>query len=282
MRLVQAPTLYSVAIALLLLLTLSVAISDVAQAEAPCGAVETPCQVKSGQYYVAPPKRWDGVQPLPVFIFIHGYAATGENMMKWQSVRRVAERSGYLFVAPDGLSKTWAHQGSPSSRRNEIQYFQHILTDLERQFPIRKDRILVSGFSQGGSMAWDLGCQMGHRLHAIVPIAGGFWNPMPSSCKGAPVNILHIHGTADRTVPLQGRPIGASWHQGDITKGFDVWTKAARCGAPKTERRGRFSCQVWQNCGSGHRAELCLHEAGHSLPPGWDKELKRFLSQLRS
>lgn len=263
------------------LLSWSSAIVDAAAAQDDCGEM-VPCTLQDGtnQYYVAPPPRWDGQRRLPVFVFIHGYGATGEGMMGWTGVRRVAERGGYLFVAPDGLNKTWAHQGSPSNRRNEMAYFRAVLSDVAERFPIDRNHVVISGFSQGGSMAWDLACQMGNRARAFIPIAGGFWNPMPTSCPGAPVNLLHIHGTQDRTVPLKGRPIGQSWHQGDIVEGFKVWTAAARCGTPRQTRRGKFTCTVWDQCESGNRLELCLHDSGHSVPGGWGQEARRFLRSL--
>ena len=256
-----------------------------AQSDPGCGGETIPCQIadgSGGQYYVMPPRGWDGVSPLPVLMFFHGYGATGQVFVKSQNMQRIARRGGFLLVAPDGLNKTWAHQGSPSNLRNEMAYVDALLADLKQRFPIDDRRMWAGGFSQGGSMVWDLACKRGDLFQAYVPIAGGFWNPMPTNCPAGPVNILHIHGLQDSTVPMEGRPIGSSWHQGDIRLGFEVWKQEAGCSVrpQRSDSRGRLRCDKWTTCTSGKTLALCLHDGGHSLPQGWSDEAYRFLNSL--
>ena len=145
-----------------------------------------------------------------------------------------------MLILPDGIDKTWAHQGSPSQARDEIAFMDAVRADLLARWPIEPDEILVTGFSQGGSMVWDLACQRGGDYGAFAAVSGAFWEPLPERCAGGPVDLLHIHGTTDRTVPMAGRPIGDRWRQGDVMQGLAVLRALDGCPTqPEPARRAR-------------------------------------------
>ena len=145
-----------------------------------------------------------------------------------------------MLILPDGIDKTWAHQGSPSQARDEIAFMDAVRADMLARWPIEPNEILVTGFSQGGSMVWDLACQRGSDYGAFVAVSGAFWEPLPERCVGGPVDLLHIHGTTDRTVPMAGRPIGDRWRQGDVMQGLAGAARARWLPDPaQPEKRAR-------------------------------------------
>ena len=94
-----------------------------------------------------------------------------------------------------------------------------MLDDAEKRFNIDRDRVLMTGYSIGGSNVSYLACREPEIAAAFAPVAGGFWRPHPEDCAG-PVKLLHTHGWRDQTVPLEGRPLGETPNgrveQGDI------------------------------------------------------------------
>ena len=174
-------------------------------------------------------------------------------------------------MLPDGLGKTWAHQGSPSKARDEIAFMDAVRADLLARFPVEPARLLVTGFSQGGSMVWDLACRRGAEYEAFVAVAGAFWEPMPRHCTGGPVNLLHLHGTADPVVPMAGRWIRNTWKQGDVLAGLAVLRDLDGCSAApdRAEQVDGLACQIWSSCDSGRELRLCEHGGGHLMPPDW-------------
>ena len=108
------------------------------------------------------------------------------------------------------------------------------------RWPIDPDRILVTGFSQGGSMAWDLACRRGRDYRAFVAVSGAFWEPLPTALRrraGRPA--AHARHSR-RTVPMAGRPIGDRWRQGDVLQGLRCCARSmAARPAPANERRRR-------------------------------------------
>jgi polyhydroxybutyrate depolymerase len=242
-----------------------------APALADDAAAPTPIEVAGGSYHVSAPPGWDGKSPIPVVIFFHGYGQSGEVVIKNRRLTEPFGKAGVLLVAPTGLGKSWGHVGSPRRMRDENAFIDAMLADVTARFAVDPDRIWASGFSQGGSMAWDAACYRGDRFDAIFPIAGAFWRPHPEACSSGPVNLFHTHGTGDKVVPMTGRPIAGAFHQGDVMDGIALWKDANRCPAEpeRVETMGDLRCEIWSDCESARALKLCLHPGGHIVPEGW-------------
>ncbi len=262
-------------LARLLLALVPFAATSAAGARADCG--DTPCEVAGGSYHLAAPAGWDGTTPLPAVLFFHGYGASGASVLADPGVRDSVTRRGYLLIAPNGRdpepgrNRSWAHQGSPFTGRDENAFIAEVMADTASRLPLRRDRVLVSGFSQGGSMAWHVACFMGRDFAAFAPVAGAFWQPEPPACPGGPVRLLHLHGFADEVVPLEGRAIGDRWQQGDVFLAMARLREIDGC-RPEPDRitiRDGRRCRAWTDCAFGGALGLCLHDGGHELPQGW-------------
>jgi polyhydroxybutyrate depolymerase len=243
-----------------------------------------PIQVPGGEYHAVTPPNWNRTSPLPVVIFFHGYGQTGEVVATNERLTRPFGANGVLLIAPTGLNKSWGHVGSPRRMRDENAFIDAVLADVTAHFPIDETRIWASGFSQGGSMAWDAACYRGDRFDAIFPVAGAFWRPHPSTCTSGPVNLFHTHGTGDTVVPMTGRPIREVFHQGDVQKGMALWREMDGCKdqPDRVETIDDLRCETWNTCSSGKELKLCLHPGGHMIPDGlidmavtWANELRR-------
>lgn len=227
--------------------------------------------IDGGSYVARAPSGWDGTGRLPLLVFFHGYRQQGSTVMTIAELTSAADRHHVLLVAPDGVEGSWAHQGSPSSLRDESGFIDTLLADVEKRWPIDVARRWAGGFSQGGSMAWHAACFRGRSFTAFLPVAGAFWRPHPESCPGGPVNLLHTHGTADTVVPMTGRPIRDRFRQGDVRMGMAFWRGQDGCAADptRTVTVGGLDCEIWSGCASGRELQLCLNADGHMIPNGW-------------
>ena len=234
------------------------------------GEVAAPChEVDGGRYLVLEP-RLPPPGPLPAVLWFHGYGGSAVKQAAKDEFVQGLSDNGVLGILGDGLDNTWAHQGSPSSARDELAYVDAVLDDALSRYDIDEDKLWVAGFSQGGSMAWDAACYRAERFAAAFPASGAFWEPLPASCPSGPLRFRHTHGLQDTTVPMEGRPIG-SWRQGDVLEGMDVRLSANGCAAEpdRVEVDGPSTCQIWDACDSGRDVALCLYEGGHKVPDGW-------------
>ncbi|MCZ4281083.1 hypothetical protein O4H49_09865 [Kiloniella laminariae] len=249
---------------------LGLLIASISQAETPeDDTLVQKRDVAGGHYLVVLPGNGLVDQAMPVLFYYHGYGQSAESVIKNRNLRALAAHKGVLLVVPDGLNRSWSNVGAPSEKRDEITFTRNILHDLRATWRLDDTRIWASGFSQGGSMVWDVACYTGEEFTAFFPVAGSFWRPHPPSCQTA-VNLRHIHGLSDTVVPMKGRQIGSRWYQGDVREGVAIWQDENGCkGEPVEQRLAELVCQVWDNCNSGRVLELCLHPGGHHIKMEW-------------
>ncbi len=236
--------------------------------EATCG-VTTPCEVESGEYYIALPDSTAGDEQTGAIIYLHGWKGKADRAIKNKALRNLANELGVALIVPQGISGSWSYPGSPSQDRDEFRFFDEMLSDVSNRFPVDRKKILLSGFSMGGSMVWNLACYKGEDYAGFAPIAGAFWDPIPATCPSPLTNLYHTHGVEDKTVPMVGRAIGANWHQSDVFDSLDVWKRQAGLHntKPASISAGELQCDVWS--AKGGKLELCLHDGGHSMKTKW-------------
>lgn len=236
-----------------------------------CGP-DGPCAVASGFYRTHVPSGWDGRTPLPALMHFHGYRENAGEMMARADLLAFAERNGILLVFPQGEGDTWSHPGSPAKNRDEFAFVDQVVADLARRWPLDRSRFLVSGFSQGAAMVWNLACYRGATFSGFLAISGTFWRPQPETCPSGAQSLIQIHGVADKTVPLEGRPIrGGAFHQGDVFRALAMMRAANACpaSASRGHREGALACERMEGCASGKQLEFCLHPGGHDFDPSW-------------
>ncbi len=242
-----------------------------AAAQADCAGQDGPCNVPLGDYHIALP---DGDGPHPVVIFLHGAGGKGESATK---MRGIIAR-GYAVIGPQGLKRegsrfgsSWFFHPDRPKQRDEHAFMLEIIEDAATNHQIDRDRVLLAGFSIGGSTTSYLACEDPDLARAYAPVAGGFWRPHPTECTG-PVNLLHTHGWRDKTVPLEGRPLGGGRiYQGDIWHTMLLWRTENECAGMRAdtfEISDQFWRRKWDSCTEGS-LEFALHPGAHGIPRGW-------------
>jgi polyhydroxybutyrate depolymerase len=244
-----------------------------ARAAESCG-VEAPCAVPNGEYLMRLPPGWDGATRLPVILYFSGAGIAAKDSWGDEGLRKAADSNHALIVFADGENRNWSYPGKMRGVRDDFKYADDVLDDVERRLPIDKGDILASGFSVGASMVWYLACLQASRFRAFAPVAGAFWEPMPTTCPAGPVSLRHVHGTSDRTVPMAGRELrGGLYKQGDVEESLRRLRARDGCAdAPdKTYERGGLTCRLWsaKTCGSHREVEACLHQGAHMLDGEW-------------
>ena len=240
-----------------------------------CGAEEAACAVPLGEYRVAVP---DAAGPArPALVFFHGFGGSGTGVLRQQAMVTEFTAHGYVVIAPEGLERpgtgraSWNFRPNERPWRDELAFTREILADAGKRWNIDRARVLLAGESNGGSMVWYLACRTPGEFAAFAPVAGGFWDPLPPSCAG-PVKLLHTHGWADPTVPLEGRIVRSGLVQGDIFAGLAIWRAANGCAtqAPTAiTLEGPAWHRRWTSCAPGTWLEFALHDGGHDVPDWW-------------
>jgi polyhydroxybutyrate depolymerase len=250
-------------------------------AAAGCGDAPEACRIEGGSYHIVLPPGVIG--DVPALIFLHGWGASGEAMLNLTDMVETALARGYAVIAPDGTPRDgrsgygWGFSPDRPGPRDEIAFLKAVRDDAVARHGIDAGRVILGGFSIGGSMASYLACAEPGAFAAYAPVAGAFWRPLPESCAG-PVDLFHTHGWTDGVVPLEGRILGGGepgdddvFAQGDVWQAMQVWRAANGCrpDASGHGETGIFWRRSWHECDSGRKLDFALHSGGHGVPEGW-------------
>lgn len=233
---------------------------------AACG-VDSDCAVGDRHYRIALPPDHVAGTPIGAVIWSHGYRGSAAGVMRNGSLRRSVHARGLALIAAQGVDGTWDLPNGPrtpdSTGAAEFAYFADVIADVSARFAIDDTRLIAAGFSAGGMMVWNLACKRPEMFAGFVPISGTYWSAPPESCVTPVASVVHIHGNADSTVPLDGRPIGPT-RQGRVADALAHYTAQGRFGAVTVRQAGPLRCEERGNP-AGERLEFCLFQGGHSF-----------------
>jgi polyhydroxybutyrate depolymerase len=226
-----------------------------------CGET-TDCTVDGGTYRIRMP---DVAAPVGAIIFAHGYQGTSAGTMKSGGLRTMAADRGLALIALDASGADWALPHAPGQStdgRDEMTYLDAVVADAVDRFDIPHESIVIAGFSAGGMFTWNVICDRGDAFAGYIPYSGTFWAGPPPTCAAGAAKVIHIHGTADRTVPLAGRAI-AETRQGDVAETFAMYARDKGFSAGEGYAMGDMSCT--HNTTGDRRLDLCLFDGDHDF-----------------
>jgi len=222
------------------------------------------------------PPGFDGSHDYPLIIGLHGYGSSGFVHVAYFGLAKLVSEDKALLLAPDG---TIDNGGSPfwnadpaccdfnNKMPDDVGYIGKIIDDVIAAYPIDKSRVFVIGHSNGGYMAYRMACERPDVITAIAGLAGAA-SSVPASCTPSrDINVLHIHGTADETVPYAAG-VGA---EGSVQQ----WAGHDGCGATltpgatydlDTSLAGQETQALTAGCPSGVAVELWKVEGGSHIP----------------
>jgi polyhydroxybutyrate depolymerase len=226
---------------------------------------------RSYQLYVPP--SYTGTRPVPVVFNFHGYGSNAVQQMVYGDFKPLADRHDFLIVAPDG-------QDSPSGRhfnltnepglQNDVLMVGAVLDDIEAKLCVDAERIYSTGMSDGGAMTSALACLAPDKFAAFAPVAVTYY---ADGCGGDhPVAIVAFHGTADRTVPFTGGPVGCcgSAVLPAAPAAMAGWAAQGHCSKDFTDTRlgSEVRRRTWSGCDPGSAAVFYIIDGGGHTWPG--------------
>ena len=159
------------------------------------------------RYNLYVPSTYSADQALPLVLNVHGLGRDGNEQMNSSRMNAVAEREGFLAVYPSAISGSWAN--SPDLN---ISFFDSLLDTINSNYSVDASRIYSTGLSQGAIISYLLAVERPETFAAIAPVGGVrplrengtlFPSGLPH-VPNRPFPLLHVHGTADDVVPIEG------------------------------------------------------------------------------
>ncbi len=228
-----------------------------------CG-VSTDCVVGSGTYRISLPEG--AARVTGAVVFAHGYQGSAAGTMKNSSLSGMANRRGLALIAIDAGGDDWNLPDAPHdsvSGRDEMAYLDEVVADAGRRYGVDPAQVFITGFSAGGMFVWNAVCARGDAYAGYVPYSGTFWKGPPETCPAPAQNVIHIHGTADTTVPMEGRAI-AETRQGSVPVTLAMYL-ADKSFVPDADYTMADMRCAHAATAADKRLDLCLFDGGHSF-----------------
>jgi polyhydroxybutyrate depolymerase len=230
-------------------------------ASAACFDSAGACKVAGGSYHVAWPPGVPKDKTVPAVVALHSYKGSGLGLIKSGKMVKALLARGYAVIAPEGMNGSW--QFRAGAKRDDVAFIRAVADDAAKRGNIARGRMILAGFSVGGSMVAYVACKSPGAFKAYAPVSGNFWKPEPKTCAG-PVNYLHTHGSADTTMPIAGRAVGAGLRQANLLESLATLARASGCDDADEKSATTHS---WKGCNSHLR--LVMHGGGHAVPRFW-------------
>lgn len=221
------------------------------------------------------PTGYDGTTPVPMVLDLHGSTVTADAELTMTRMTETAEREGFVVVAPEAIDRLWNIPGVPTvtggtlppTAPSDIVFLDEVIGHVASVVCIDPSRVFATGFSGGGRLLSQAGCDLSERLAGIAPVAG-LRHP-PGCAPRRPLPVITFHGTADPLNPFAGGA-GARWDYG-VEEATRRWAVTNGC-QPEPQRETISSSverRSFLGCRHGVPVELyVVAGGGHTWPSG--------------
>jgi predicted peptidase len=144
-------------------------------------------------YSILVPDAYQPAKAIPLVVAMHfsgNPEGAGRSLLE-MLVAQAFDALGAVLIAPDSQGGSW------SSAAND-RAVNRLIQDIQKQFNIDRGRVAVTGFSMGGTGAWQYGMKYPERVSAIIPIAG----TPPDSLSTWKLPVFAVHSKDDEVVPI--------------------------------------------------------------------------------
>lgn len=116
-----------------------------------------------------------GAAGKPLVFSLHGDGGNGAGMRAGLPLEAAAA-GGAVFVYPNAASNNTFEYFTSIGRTREVQLVRDVVNLLQAELNIDRNRVFLSGFSGGGTMANALGCRMGFpEIRGLAVNAGSLY-----------------------------------------------------------------------------------------------------------
>lgn len=241
------------------------------------------------EYLLHVPPGYDRNKPMPLVVVLHGVNENDKDIATLSKMSQKADKEGFIVAYPNATKwlgtnswQAWDTQNGilpPGTSSNDVGFVGKMIDSISNQMGVDKNRIYVTGFSNGGMLAHRIATDLSDKV-AAVAIVGGAMSGYETKPK-SPVSIMTLNGTEDCIVPITGLESCEKLHKIGVPKfqpgayTFDFWAKANGATTSTTnESSSRLIVQRAVNPNTDAEVVSYMLVGGKHDWPGSDRTLK--------
>jgi polyhydroxybutyrate depolymerase len=237
--------------------------------------------------YYAPPGLARGA---PLVFVLHGSRGTAAGMRDLTAFafERIAQQEGAVVVYPQGIDNHWndcrgtADYAANTRNIDDPAFFAAMVDWFARELGADRARVLVTGLSNGGQMAYRLGLERPDLVLAIAPMAASLPVPATRDCteSGQPVAVAIFNGTEDPVNPHAGGLVSilGNSSRGEVLSsaatarywaqlaGYTTGPGTATLPDQDPADGTRVQLERWQSADKPEIAHYIIEGGGHVIP----------------
>ena len=168
---------------------------------------------KEMEYALFVPSKYDKAKKWPLMVALHGLGSNPQQIMGYRGLTDLAEKHGYIVVAPFGYnSGGWYGQRPPFGRKPDPENLyelsekdvMNVLEIARKEFTVDPNRIYLMGHSMGGGGTWHLGIKYPDIWAGLAPIAPAIFRSTNDLEKIKHIPVIVVQGDKDTLVPVKG------------------------------------------------------------------------------
>jgi polyhydroxybutyrate depolymerase len=148
--------------------------------------------------------------PRPTVLVLHGSLLNAQLMIPAMGFQPLVEREGLVAVYPNAINGQWNDGRAAAAlwsggRHEDVAFLRALVAHLISSGTSDPERVYVTGYSNGGMMAFRLMCETNGIFAGAAAIAATLPAEISGDCKPkGPIPTLIMNGTADPFVPFYG------------------------------------------------------------------------------
>lgn len=173
-------------------------------------------------YYIYVPTSYDAQASYPLVLVLHGSGGNAVRQANTTQYAQKAEAENFIVVhanghpanvspaqqLPDG-NHEWNARTLPPP--DDTGFLNKVIDEVEATHNIDKNRVYMSGFSNGASMTNRMSCEFTSRFAAMAPVSGN-WAFGANGSSGIadfactptrPIPTIYFRGTAEASIPTR-------------------------------------------------------------------------------
>jgi poly(3-hydroxybutyrate) depolymerase len=167
---------------------------------------------KTMEYALFVPSTYDKAKKAPLIVALHGLYGTPQNILHYRGFTDLAEKHGYILVAPMGYNpRGWYGQtvriarqkGDPENMAELSEKDVMNVFDLVRkEYTTDPERTYLMGHSMGGGGTFHIAMKYPEHWAALCPIAPAIFHPLGDLEKIKNIPVLLVQGDKDNLVKV--------------------------------------------------------------------------------